>query len=96
MSIYQVDKVCRYLILNPEERSRFRADPRAFLVDYDLTEAEQKALSERDAAALYAMGTHPFLLNTWWRNMIEPGRPMANTEEYVALIEGYGFPDFST
>jgi hypothetical protein len=99
MSLYHVDKVFHDVVMSTAEAERFRADPVAYCAGRDLTDAERRALVERDYAALYALGGHPFLLFAWLRAVADidwgtAGLPFI--ADYCKAIEPHGIPDFAT
>lgn len=62
MSLYQLQKLIYHVNRDSAERERYRADPAAFVKNYELTNAEAKAALEVDVRALYSMGVHSLLL----------------------------------
>jgi hypothetical protein len=62
MSLYQLQKLLYDVNRDPARRERYRQDPAAFVKNYDLTEAEAKAILQLDVRALYQMGVHSLLL----------------------------------
>jgi hypothetical protein len=72
MSIYQVQKAL-FDYLRAREHAPKDA-PKPEIADiaaqgYDLTEEERKAVESLDLGTLYAMGTHPVIINGLARNM---------------------------
>ncbi len=63
MSIYTVNKVLRALLHDAAFRASMKADPRAALEGWALTEVEREALASGDVVTLYRLGTHVFLMN---------------------------------
>lgn len=66
MSIYQV-QLCLFQHLRDRESASAGETPDLHLDRYELTDDERRALAERDIGALYAMGTHPVIINGWCR-----------------------------
>lgn len=71
MSIYQVQKALYDYLRAREHAPR---DQRPEIADvvaqgYDLDDEERKAVEELDLGTLYAMGTHPVIINGLARNM---------------------------
>ncbi len=95
MNRYQLNKVMRQIIQDPESFQAFKENPSAFLEKQNLSQQEQAALMRIDYPTLYAAGVHPFLLNGFvsrvWSG--DRGELMA---EYRAKIGPLGYPDFST
>ena len=95
MNRYQLNKVMRQIIQDPESFQAFKENPSAFLEKQNLSQQEQDALTRIDYPTLYAAGVHPFLLNGFvnrvWSG--DRGKLMA---EYRAKIGPLGYPDFST
>jgi len=63
MSAYQVNKLCRECLQDPELRARLLTDPDAVLAQLPLSEKERVALLTGDVAALYRAGASAFLLS---------------------------------
>ena len=80
MSLYQVQQ-CLFDYLRVLEDPKTEGRPDINLEGYDLTEAEQKALTKKDIGAIYKMGTHPVVINGFCRAM---GYKRA---DYRALLE---------
>ena len=68
MSLYQVQQ-CLFDYLRVLEDPKTEGRPDINLEGYDLTEAEQKVLIEKDIGAIYKMGTHPVIINGFCRAM---------------------------
>jgi len=62
MSLQALELFCFKLKSDPEVKTRFLADQRAYLEKLDLTAEERKALLDRDLVGIYRMGVHPLLL----------------------------------
>jgi len=62
VSLYQLQKFLYHVNRDAAQRERYRRDPAAFIKNYELTEAEARAVLEVDARALYALGVHSLLL----------------------------------
>jgi hypothetical protein len=95
MSRYQVDKIMREAILDPNVASALKEDAEKFLEGRDLMKEERKALIDVDYATLYRLGAHPFLLNGFTR-LVWKGDRAALNAEYRKNIAPFGYPDFST
>ena len=54
---YHVNQFCMTL-MNAENRARFRADERAYLDEWPMTEKQKQAVLERDYNALLRLGAH--------------------------------------
>jgi hypothetical protein len=61
MSLYQVQKLLFNLHNDLELKQKYKESPQEVLKEYDLAEAELKALLEPDVGSLYRMGTHTYL-----------------------------------
>jgi hypothetical protein len=95
MSLYQVNKVLREVSHDQHQAQRFLEDSASYLAGRDLTTEERRALVERDYAALYALGAHPFLL--WgWTHHVHGADMRSLAQSYVDAIAPYGRPDFAT
>jgi hypothetical protein len=68
MSVYQVQK-CLFDYLRAKEHAPAGEKPDVSVEGYDLNEAERKAVTTLDVGALYAMGTHPVIINGLCRSM---------------------------
>ncbi len=99
MTLYQVDKLLRQIVLDDAAAELFKDDRaayRATCVDgCDLTDAERDALLAFDYRSLYAMGVHPFLLNGFVMK-VWPGERRSAQREYLNAIADLGIPDFAT
>lgn len=84
MSQYQLQKLCRAVNSDPVARERFQSEPDAFVAEFDLSEAERKALAEMDIDALYDLGVHPLLLRPF---TIIAG---VSQEDYLAALNPGG------
>jgi hypothetical protein len=62
MSLYHVQKLMFQLNRDPTIRKRFEADFDSLLTEYELTEAEQRALRDPDIGLLYVMGVNGQIL----------------------------------
>jgi hypothetical protein len=63
MSAYEVNKLCRRALREPEFRAALQQDPAAVLADLDLSAAERTALLDGAVGDLYRLGTSAFLLS---------------------------------
>jgi len=71
MSIYQVQK-CLFDYLRAREHAPKDQRPDIATIaaqGYDFTDEERKAVESLDLGTLYAMGTHPVIINGLARNM---------------------------
>ncbi len=82
MSLYYVQKLFYHILVDPNVKKHFQADPDATLSDYTLTPEELRAIKSFDLAALYRMGVHPLLLRPF-SGLKEMGMP-----EYLKAISG--------
>lgn len=62
MSRYQLQKLCRAVNRDPAARGRYMEDRAAFVADFELADAEKRAVLDLDIDALYDLGVHPLLL----------------------------------
>lgn len=103
MSRYYADKLLRDII-SAEDRLEAYLHDRAGFVDRwlkrderELSDEERRGIVERDYAALYALGVHPFLLWTWTEFVWTPERPRDEVvRDYKDAVRPLGYPDFST
>lgn len=58
---FHLNQFCMSL-MNPENRARFKADERAYLDEWELTEAQKLAVIERDYNAMIANGGNIYFL----------------------------------
>jgi hypothetical protein len=65
MSRYAVNKVLWQVARDDAIAAEFKETPEKVLANRGLTEEEHRQLLERDFAALFAAGAHPFLLFTF-------------------------------
>lgn len=68
MSLYQVQQ-CLFDYLRAMEDAKTDVRPAINTEGYDLTDEERKALETGDVGAIYAMGTHPVIVNGYCRAM---------------------------
>jgi hypothetical protein len=82
MTTYALNKLLRDVNRDPGVRERFFKDAAVVASGYDLTDAERRAVLERDVAALYRLGVHGLILRpfTILHQMPEP--------EYLEAIRG--------
>ena len=66
MSLFQVQQ-CLFDYLRALENAPPGEKPEISLDGYDLSEEERRALREQDVGAIYAMGTHPVIVNGYCR-----------------------------
>ncbi len=111
MTRYMIDKLLLEIDRSDESLAAYQADPAAFVAAWEmaarspvppyptggrLTEEEREAFCPFDAGRLYAMGSHPFLLWHVVRALAGAGDVQETSRRYVAQIEPYGYPDFTT
>jgi hypothetical protein len=68
MSLYQVQK-CLFDYLRAKHHAPPDNKPDVSVEGYDLTDEERKAVETLDVGKLYAMGTHPVIINSLCRSM---------------------------
>ena len=68
MSLYQVQQ-CLFDYLRALEDPARTGKPEIRVEGYDLTPEETRALRDGDVGTLYAMGTHPVIINGYCRAM---------------------------
>jgi hypothetical protein len=68
VSLFQVQQ-CLFDYLRALEDPNQPTKPEIQLEGYDLTEEERDALRNGDVGTLYAMGTHPVIINGYCRAM---------------------------
>ena len=95
MNRYQVNKVMRKILQEPDCFRAFKENPRTFVETQNLSLEEKEALIKIDYSTLYAAGVHPFLLNGFVSRLWSGDRAQLMTE-YRAKIAPLGYPDFST
>ena len=62
MSLYQVQKLLRDVNRYIPLREQYMRGPDDFVVGYDLTDEERRAVLELDYGKLYGMGVHALIL----------------------------------
>lgn len=62
MSLYQLSKFLYEINRDPAIQARFRAEPKAALEGYDLTEEERGAILKPDIGLLYVLGVNGQIL----------------------------------
>ena len=96
MSRYAVNKVLWQVARDDEMAAVYKATPETFLAGRGLTAEEHRQLLERDFAALFAAGAHPFLLFTF-RIKISGGWSYPMMVEHVKALADIDPPlDIST
>ena len=96
MSRYGVNKALWVVSRNDDEAAKYMASPTTFLADYSLTDEERRQLVERDFAAMFADGAHPFLLFTF-RIKMSGGFSFPMMIEHVRVLSSVEPPlDIST
>jgi hypothetical protein len=96
MSRYAVNKVLWTVGRDDDQAAIYMETPEKFLVDFSLTAEEHRQLMERDFAAMFAAGAHPFLLYTF-RIKISGGFSFPMMTEHVRVLSGIEPPlDIST
>jgi len=105
MSSYAVNRVMREVNMVPASLSAYRADPAAFLAEYqrsspvaaELSPAEHDALATKDFGRLYALGAHPYLLWSFTEAVYVPPMPRGElVEAFRRAAEPVGYPDWAT
>jgi hypothetical protein len=98
VSLYQLDKAIKLLThnLDPVPFQRFVVDPAAYADGFELSEAERKALMEKDIGALYALGAQPFILQALGFRLGGETDFMAYFKKYVAIVAPHGHPNYET
>ena len=66
MSLYQVQQ-CLFDYLRVLEDPKTQGRPEISTDGYDLTAQERDALIDKDVGAIYAMGVHPVIVNSYCR-----------------------------
>jgi hypothetical protein len=108
VSRYMLNKFLRSVEMSDAAVAAYVADPDGFLRswldgaagrdarpdDRELTAEEARAFSERDFAALYVLGAHPYLLWHFTEAVYihETTWPELN-ERYRAAVRPHGYPD---
>ena len=96
MSRYAVNKVLWQVARDEALASEYKDSPDKFLAGRSLTGEEYRQLLERDFAALFAAGAHPFLLFTF-RIKISGGWSYPMMVEHVKALADIDPPlDIST
>ena len=96
MSRYGVNKALWVVGRNDDQAAIYMATPETFLKDFSLTLEEHRQLMERDYAAMFAAGAHPFLLYTY-RLKLEGGFSFPLLMAHVKALSGIEPPlDIST
>ncbi|RUU32406.1 hypothetical protein [Mesorhizobium sp. M6A.T.Ce.TU.016.01.1.1] len=62
MSVYEVEKFCHRLTIEPYHRAEALRDLPGTLSRFDLSSAERNAILAGDVAFLLTLGVHPMLL----------------------------------
>jgi hypothetical protein len=96
MSRYGVNKALWVVSRNDDQAAIYMATPEVFLTDFSLSPEEHRQLLERDFAAMFADGAHPFLLFTF-RIKISGGWSFPMMIEHVRVLSAIEPPlDIST
>ena len=96
MSRYAVNKVLWQVARDDAMAAVYKETPEKFLADRGLTEVEYQQLLNRDFAAMFAAGAHPFLLFTF-RIKISGGWSYPMMVEHVRVLADIDPPlDIST
>ena len=96
MSRYAVNKALWEVGRDDVKAAIYIEIPEAFLADFSLTQEEHRQLLERDFAAMFAAGAHPFLLYTF-RIKLNGGFSFPMMTEHVKALAGIEPPlDIST
>ncbi|MEU1523702.1 hypothetical protein ABZ413_16040 [Nocardia rhamnosiphila] len=67
-------------------RARFESDEDAVIDEYPLTDAERRAIRERDFRGLHELGLHPYLLSQLARLIYGTGEKAGTSGAATALI----------
>jgi hypothetical protein len=113
MSRYMVNKAMWEIDMSNAKLAAFKADRSRFLDSWEaaarepeppypfggtLTAEERRALETLDFAALYSMGTNPYVLWQFARSVSVP--ELASNEQLMAefreAVTPHGYPDFAT
>ena len=96
MSRYAVNKALWQVARDDDMAAVYAATPEKFLADRGLNDEEYRQLLERDFAAMFAAGAHPFLLFTF-RIKISGGWSFPMMVEHVRQLADIDPPlDIST
>ena len=96
MSRYAVNKVLWTVARDDAQAAIYTTTPETFLADFSLTTEERRQLLERDYAAMFADGAHPFLLFTF-RIKLSGGFSFPMMVEHVRVLSEVEPPlDIST
>lgn len=66
MSLYQVQQ-CLFDYLRVLEDPKTQGSPEIDIDGYDLTDREREVLIDKDIGAIYTMGVHPVIVNSYCR-----------------------------
>ena len=85
MSLTALNRIV-YDLQFPRLREQYRADPEAYVGEYDLTEEEIAALKKADIRALWLLGVNPYLLrfSQYWNDISD--------EAFLEALAGLSFP----
>jgi len=92
---YHLNQFCMSL-MNPENRARFKADERAYLEEWGMTEAQRDAVLRRDYNAAIALGGNIYFLSKLFladgSSFQEAASSMTgmSAEEYAAMMRSGG------
>lgn len=96
MSRYAVNKALWTIARDDTQAAIYMEMPEAFLAGFSLTDEENRQLLERDFAAMFEAGAHPFLLFTF-RIKISGGFSFPMMMEHVKVLSAIEPPlDIST
>ncbi|MBJ7483755.1 hypothetical protein [Brevundimonas sp.] len=96
MSRYGVNKALWEIARDDAVADRYMEAPKAFLEGRELSAEEHRQLLERDFAAMFAAGAHPFLLFTF-RIKVSGGWSYPMMVEHVRVLSTIEPPlDIST
>jgi hypothetical protein len=103
MSKYLMNKFMHHVNMNGAAEKEYKANPAAFVTQWEkgeklkLAAEEREALCRRDYGKLYALGAHPFLLWSFTEAIWVHERPREElVKDYKEKAAKIGYPDFKT
>jgi hypothetical protein len=103
MSKYLMNKLIHHVNMNEAAEKAYKADPRAFVEQWEasqklkFTAEEREALAAKDYGRLYALGAHPFTLWSFteavWSHEVPREQLVKDYKEKAAKA---GYPDFKS